>query len=193
MRLGFATPPAWAAHILENFNTFLADHAACERKASATAMSLVAHYSDKPELVTAMISVAQEELEHFSQVWGYLHGRGLSLARDEKDPYVKAILALVRSAPETYLMDRLLAAAVIEARGCERFGLLAAALPDNAEMAELKKFYTELTAAEARHHGLFARLAKRYYGAAEVELRLAQLLEQEAKIVAALPLRAALH
>jgi len=205
MKLARATSPEWTAHVLAHFDPFLCDHAACERKASATAMSLVARYTDKPELVTEMIALAQEELTHFAQVWERMQARGLKLQPDEKDEYVGRVLALARKRHENasrkddnvlvsgrddkHLLDRLLVAGVVEARGCERFGLVAQALPGG----ELKDFYTRLTQAEARHHGTFARLARKYYPAEEVAARLEEMLVAEGEIVASLPLRAALH
>ena len=205
MKLARVTSPEWTAHVLAHFDAFLCDHAACERKASATAMSLVARYTDKPELVSEMIALAQEELAHFAQVWERMQARGLELQPDEKDEYVRQVLALSRKRPENaprgqentlrqgsddkHLLDRLLVAGVVEARGCERFGLVAAALPPG----ELQDFYTRLTQAEARHHGTFARLARRYYPAEEVAARLQEMLAAEGEIVARLPLRAALH
>lgn len=205
MHLARATSPEWTAHVLAHFDAFLCDHAACERKASATAMSLVARYTDKPELVTEMVALAQEELAHFAQVWERMQARGLKLQPDEKDEYVGAVLALARKRPENsarlqdnalrtgsddkHLLDRLLVAGVVEARGCERFGLVAQALPPG----ELKEFYTRLTQAEARHHGTFARLARKYYPAEEVATRLDEMLRAEGEIIARLPLRAALH
>ena len=152
-------------------------------------MSLVAHYPDKPELVSEMVALAQEELTHFAQVWERMQARGLTLQPDEKDTYVRQVLALARKQPEKYLLDRLLVAGVVEARGCERFGLVAQALP----AGELKDFYTSLTQAEARHHGMFARLARKYYPAEEVAARLEEMLAAEGEIIAQLPIRAALH
>ncbi len=188
--LRYRTPLLWTATALSDFDAFLCDHAACERKASATAMSFVAHYADKPALVTEMIALAREELTHFSQVWDVMQSRGLALRADEKDEYVGAMRALVRKTPsDLYLLDRLLVAGVIEARGCERFGLVAEALADPSQ----KDFYTRLTLAEARHHMLFVDLAHGYFDAEVVEQRLGELLDREARIVADLPWRAALH
>jgi tRNA-(ms[2]io[6]A)-hydroxylase len=115
--------------------------------------------------------------------------RGLATRPDEKDPYVTALMQLIKRGPEQYFLDRLLILAVIEARGCERFGLLADAL----ESGGLKDFYTEITRSEARHHGLFVRLAKEYFDADVVQSRLDELLNEEAKIVDRLPFRAAVH
>ena len=114
--------------------------------------------------------------------------RGLALAPDRKDAYVRRLRAEIRRGADAYLLDRLLVGGVVEARGCERFGLLAGALE-----GELRDFYRELAQAEARHHVLFVRLANEAFDAALVKERLDELLESEARIVVELPLRAALH
>ena len=86
-------------------------------------------------------------------------------------------------------MDRLLTASIIEARGAERFGLVAQALPESG----LKKFYQSIARSEERHFELFLDLAGLYLPAKAVEERWQSLLEFEAEIAANLPLRAALH
>jgi tRNA 2-(methylsulfanyl)-N6-isopentenyladenosine37 hydroxylase len=182
------TPPAWLDAVRSNFSAFLEDHAACERKASATAMTLAAHYRDKTELVTAMVELACEELEHFRRVYEIIVRRGGSLAADSRDMYVGKLLALVRRGPDFYLLDRLLVAGVVEARGCERFRLLAEGLD-----SDLAPFYLDFARGEARHAALFVRLAKIYFSADLVHRSLDQLLASEAEIVASLPLRPALH
>jgi tRNA-(ms[2]io[6]A)-hydroxylase len=182
------TPQAWVDAVRTDFDAFLRDHAACERKASATAMTLASHYRDKEELVTAMVDLACEELHHFRKVYACIVARGGRLGDDTKDRYVRELLQLVRRAPEVYLLDRLLVAGVIEARGCERFGLLGAALEP-----ELAPIYADFARSEGKHAGLFVRLAKVYYAEREVEMRLAELCADEATIMRALPLRPALH
>jgi tRNA-(ms[2]io[6]A)-hydroxylase len=189
LRLRTETPREWTDVVLSDFDAFLVDHAACERKASATALKLVSHYSDRTELVRALIPFAQEELEHYAQVMEIILDRGLSTRPDEKDPYVGALMKLIKRGPEPYFLDRLLILAVIEARGCERFGILAEAL----EPGPLKDFYTDITRSEARHHGLFVRLAKAYFASEVVQQRLDELLDAEARIVEELPFRAAVH
>lgn len=189
MRLKRSTPSEWTQTILKDFDSFLLDHAACERKASATGMNLVAHYPDKKELVSAMIDFALEELEHFKQVYQKMEERGLTFRPDEKDEYVISLQGLIRKPPEVYLLDRLLVAGIIEARGTERFNLVAKAL----EVGSLKDFYLELARTEAKHHGIFLRLAKLYYEEETVNDRLEELLTKEAEIVQKLPLRAAVH
>ena len=183
------TSAEWVRTVLSDFDAFLVDHAACERKASATALSLVAHYPDRRELVSACIELAREELEHFQLVHERIAERGLSLGPDTKDPYVGSLRREFRQGSGEYFLDRLLVAGIVEARGCERFGLVARAL----EEGSLKDFYADLARSEARHHGLFVRLARCYFDERTVAERLDELLAIEASIVAALPLRAAVH
>lgn len=189
LRLRRKTDSAWIDVVRADFDAFLLDHAACERKASATALKLVSHYSDRAVLVRELIPFAQEELDHFARVMAIILDRGLATRPDEKDPYVGALMRLIKHGPERYFLDRLLVLGVVEARGCERFGLVAEAL----EPGPLKDFYRDITRSEARHHGIFVRLAREYFPAKTVEARLNELLEDEAKIIERLPLRAAVH
>ncbi len=188
MKLRLSTSPKWIDAVLADFDAFLLDHASCERKASATALAFTTHYPDRPELVAAMIELAREELEHFQQVYRFVAARGLTLAPDRKDRYVRRLRAEIRQGRDAYLLDRLLVGGIVEARGCERFALLAGPLE-----GELQDFYRELARAEARHHALFVRLANDAFDAALVSDRLDELLEAEARIVVELPLRAAVH
>jgi tRNA-(ms[2]io[6]A)-hydroxylase len=187
--LKFKTPEEWANNIASAIDVFLPDHAAAEKKASSMAMTMVVHYPDKPELVSAMIDLALEELSHFRSVVKIMQERGLTLLPDEKDPYVNALRRHSRQGESVYLLDRLLIAGIIEARGAERFGLIAEALPDG----DLKRFYAAITRSEQAHEDLFLQLAETYFNAAEVQARLDELLTAEAEILAGLPLRLALH
>lgn len=187
--LHYPTPNAWTDTVMDDFNGFLLDHASCEKKASAMAMTLISHYPDRARLVTAMTELAVEELVHFKEVVKLIQERGLQLGADQKDPYVTQLLKLQRKGSERYFLDRLLIASIVEARGHERFGLIANALPEG----NLKQFYKAITASEGRHLNLFEDLAKDYFPHPEVEERCHELLEREAAIVAELPLRAALH
>lgn len=189
IKLAYKTRPGWAEHIVENMDAFLPDHAAAEKKASSMAMTMVAHYPDKPDLVAAMIDLALEELAHFKAVVRLMRVRNLVLLPDEKDPYVNALRRHSRQGDELYLMDRLLIGGIVEARGAERFGLITAALPEG----DMKRFYDSITRSEEAHQGLFLQLAEHYFKTADVHLRLQQLLDAEADIVRQLPLRAALH
>ncbi|MAE77793.1 MAG: tRNA-(ms[2]io[6]A)-hydroxylase [Planctomycetes bacterium] len=183
------TGPEWTEVVLGDFDAFLRDHASCERKALATAMSLVGHYPDKVELVDAMLEVALEELDHFRCVWEIMRERGCKLASDVKDPYVAGLRTQLRRGKDTYFLDRLLTSAIIEARSCERLGLVAEAL----QPGKLKDFYRELTQCEARHHALFVGLGERYHARELVSQRLDGLLDFEAEMLAALPVRVAVH
>lgn len=189
IELRFKTPAVWTEAVVDAMDLFLPDHAAAEKKASSMAMTMVSHYPDKPELVTAMIDLALEELSHFRSVVKLMHERGLTLLPDQKDPYVNALRRHLRQGSEFYLMDRLLIAAIVEARGAERFGLIAAALPEG----DLKRFYDAITRSELGHEDLFLQFAVRYFDSTEVQQRLEELLEAEAVIVSELPIRLALH
>lgn len=183
------TSSGWVDTVLADFDTFLLDHAACERKASALAMSFVAKYADKEALVEPMICLAKEELAHFHEVYRLIHKRGLMLGADEKDPYVNALMKSVRHTREDHFLDRLLVSGVIEARGCERFYLVGKNHPDK----ELAEFYNRLGREEAGHYTIFIKLAKQYFDNAEVESRLDQWWDLEAEAMVSVPHRAAVH
>lgn len=187
--LRLATSPEWTTTVVENFDDFLIDHAAAEKKASGMAVSMLSHYADKPDIVSAMTDLAIEEMTHFREVVKLLYGRGLQLGADQRDPYVNQLHKTMRKGSDVYMMDRLLLGSIIEARGCERFGLVAEALP----AGELKKFYRAITESEARHEDLFVKLAANYFPERTIQARLDELLDAEAAIVSELPLRAALH
>jgi tRNA-(ms[2]io[6]A)-hydroxylase len=189
MRLRVPTSPRWAETVRADLAAFLRDHAANERKASSSALAFVSHYPDRPDLVARCIALAREELEHFERVVALLAERGLRLGPDAKSEYLRGLAAEFREGSEPYFLDRLLTSAIAEARGCERFGLLGAALPPG----ELQDFYRELARSEVRHHETYLDLARTYFGAEDVERRLAELLEVEARIVESLPVRAALY
>lgn len=187
--LRYATPTAWTDAVLADFDSFLLDHATAEKKASGMAISMLSHYPDRTELVTAMADLAIEELTHYREVLKWIHQRGLTTAPDQKDPYVVAFRQSLRQGREVYFLDRLLLASIIEARGAERFALVANAL----EPGPLKKFYQSIARSEARHYELFLDLAKKYLPDDMIDHRWKELLDIEAKIVVDLPIRAALH
>jgi tRNA-(ms[2]io[6]A)-hydroxylase len=184
-----ATDPAWASFALARPDRLLQDHAHCEKKAAATALSLVATYPERTELSLPLVRLAQEETQHFFRVLAEMSRRGLTLGRDGGDPYASALLALARTPREDRLLDRLLISAIIEARSCERFRLLA----DVAQDLGLARLYRGLVIAEERHHLLFQHLAGRFFGRPACDERLAQLLDSEASIVRKLPPRVAIH
>lgn len=183
------TPQAWTEVVLSAFDTFLLDHASCERKAAALCLSFIAKYSDFPFVAEPMVTLAREELDHFGQVYRLITRRGLKLGLDERDPYVNTLLSVMRSNPEERLLDRLVVSGLIEARGYERFLLLAEALTD----PELKDFYETLGRAEAGHYRVFIRIAERMYPKGEVERAVERLATKESEIMLASALRPAVH
>jgi len=187
--LRFATPDSWTAAVMDNFDRFLQDHAAAEKKASGMALSMISHYPDRPLLVEKLSDLAVEELQHFREVIKWLHKRGKQLAADTKDEYILQIRNTIRKGRDAYFLDRLITAGIIEARGCERFGLVEAALSEG----ELKSFYHAISRSEQRHFSLFIGIAKHYFDEDTVNQRVDELLDIEANIVKQLPIRAALH
>lgn len=184
------SPKEWIDAVMSDFDSFLQDHADCERKASAMAMSFVAKFPDRVDIIPELIETAIEELEHFESVYKIMQERGIQLTHEIKqDMYVKQLINLCRSGKEDRFMDRLLLASIIECRGAERFRKVYEALPDG----KLKIFYHDLWASEAKHGHLFVKLTLNYFDEKEVYNRLNKLNEQEAKVLLSLPIKAALH
>lgn len=188
--LKYITPPEWADVVLADFDAFLIDHAAAEKKASGMATSMLSHYPDRKSVVRAMADLAIEELIHFKQVLKLIYARGGQLGNDTKDPYVNQLRAAFRrNNSEEFFMDRLIVAGVIEARGYERFSLVAYALPEGKD----KDLYMTIAKSEEKHKNLFIELAYEYFDKSAVDARLEDILDIEADICAKLPFRAALH
>ncbi|MFP4092103.1 MAG: tRNA-(ms[2]io[6]A)-hydroxylase [Cyclobacteriaceae bacterium] len=191
VELASESSPAWLQTVISDFPSFMQDHADCERKASAMAMSFVAKYPERTEIIPELIETGIEELEHFQQVYELMVQKGIPLAREmAPDPYIRQLMALSHGGtPLTRFRDRLLLASIIESRGCERFKLVSEAQKDE----ELRRFYKLLWASEAKHSHIFVHMALRYFEEDEVMKRLQELIEAEAHILAQLPLRSALH
>lgn len=184
------SPQEWVDAVINDFPSFLQDHADCERKASATAMSLVAKYPNRIEIIPELIETAVEELEHFQQVYAEMEKRGIQLAHSiPEDPYIKKLIKKMHSGLEERFLDRLLIASVVETRGAERFRLVAEAL----EEEHLQKFYKMLWISEAKHGHIYVKMALHYFPEDKVYERLDWWLDQEAEIVRNLEIRAALH
>ena len=183
------TQPGWIDAVLGDFDLFLQDHASCEKKAAGMALKMASHYPDKPVLLNAMADLAVEEMSHYREVIRLLTRRGIAPAPDAKDPYIAAMNRQVRRGSAFFLLDRLLIAAVVESRGCERFGLIADALPEGVE----QRFFAALNESERRHGELFLKLARQHCDADAVAPRIEALARIEADIVAALPLLPRLH
>jgi tRNA-(ms[2]io[6]A)-hydroxylase len=157
----------------------LIDHAHCEHKAAATAMSLLGAYVDCEELTREMAVIIVEELEHFQMVLDFLKRRGIAFRKIRPGDYGRRLNMLVRSNEPDRAVDRLLIAGLIEARSCERFKLL----KDHIQDVELADFYGSLFESEARHHSSYVRLARRFQDHERVKARLEELALAEAAII----------
>ena len=110
-----------------------------------------------------------------------IEARNLELGRERKDPYVHDLLACINKGGnrEQVLVDRLLFAAMIEARSCERFKVLSEEINDE----ELKEFYRELMVSEAGHYTTFIGFARKYGGKVDVDKRWEEFLEYEGQVI----------
>jgi tRNA-(ms[2]io[6]A)-hydroxylase len=180
--LKLPTDPRWVNIAEKNIEEILIDHAFCEQKAASTAISLIVTYPEYSDLVTAMTALAKEEMSHFQLVHQKLLERGLTLGRERKDQYVHDIIDFFpkNKHREARLIQRLLTAALIEARSCERFRVLS----ENLEDKELAKFYRDLMVSEANHYTMFLTFARKYGDREKVDRMWHNLLEYEAKVIA---------
>jgi tRNA 2-(methylsulfanyl)-N6-isopentenyladenosine37 hydroxylase len=182
---------AWLGAVMQDFDSFLQDHADCERKASAMATSLIAKYPDREFIIPEMIATAIEELEHFQQVYAIMQKRGTKLTAEmTEDPYIKQLTPLTHGGtPDSRFLSRMLLGSVVECRGCERFRMIAEAL----EEEELRNFYKMLWTSEAKHGNIFVKLALEYFDEKAVYDRLHEMMEFECEVVKGLSIRPALH
>ncbi|MEY2614016.1 MAG: hypothetical protein RL069_2828 [Planctomycetota bacterium] len=169
----------WLRQVDTSLDEILVDHAHCEHKAAATAMSLFGAYVDCEELTREMTVIIAEELEHFQMVLDLLKRRGIAFRKIRPGTYGRKLNLLVRQNEPQRAIDRLLIAGLIEARSCERFKLLR----DHVQDPELADFYGSLFESEARHHSTYVRLARQFASADEVRLRLDELSKAEAAII----------
>ena len=187
------TRPAWVEAAATDLEGLLSDHAHCELKAAHSALSLLGRYGgEAPSLLEPLSALAREETQHFAEVQRRLTARGARLGRPAADEYVVALrraAAFDQHDGHPVLLDRLLVAALIEGRSCERFRLLSERLPD----VGLRGFYAGLMAAEAKHFTLFASLAAECFGVQASRDRLRTLAQREAAIAHKLPLGPAVH
>ena len=179
--LKLPTDPRWVNIVEKNIEEILTDHAFCEQKAASTAISFIVTYPEYSELVTAMTALAREEMGHFKMVHDRILDRGLKLGRDRKDEYVIKLMTFFPKGGSrlTNLVHRLLYAALIEARSCERFRLLS----ENLEDKELAEFYRSLMVSEANHYTMFLNFARQYGDRKEVDQKWQNLLKFEAEIM----------
>ncbi len=189
--LKLPTDPRWVNIVEKNIDEILTDHAYCEQKAASTAISLVVSFPEYPELVQEMIALAREEMGHFKMVHDRIIARNQILGRDRKDRYVVELLKFFPKGGSraTQLVHRLLYAALIEARSCERFRLLSETLQDK----ELADFYHKLMVSEAGHYTMFLQFARRYGDRQEVDRKWEALLDYEASIMKHLGTKETIH
>jgi len=179
--LKLPTDPRWVNIVEKNIDDILTDHAFCEQKAASTAISLIVGFPEYTELVSEMTALVREEMGHFKMVHDLIIARGQTLGRDRKDSYVIALLSFFPKGGSrtTQLVHRLLIAALIEARSCERFRLLSEELEDT----KLREFYKKLMISEAGHYTMFLKFARQYGDRKEVEEKWESLLIFEAQIM----------
>ena len=189
--LKLPTDPRWVNIVEKNSEEILTDHAYCEQKATSMAISLIVGFPEKTELVQAMVALVKEEISHFKMVHDKIIARGYTLGRERKDQYV---IDLMKFFPKggsktTHLVHKLLYAALIEARSCERFRLLS----ENIQDEELADFYRNLMASEANHYTMFLSFARKYGKREEVDKKWQDLLTYEAELIAKLGKKETMH
>lgn len=183
-RLQLPTDPRWVRLVETNISEILTDHAWCEQKAATNAITIVALNSEFSDLVTDMLALAKEEIEHFERVHEIIKQRGFTLGRERKDEYVGELAQYMKKSSTgsrvSGLVERLLFSAMIEARSCERFKVLS----ENIKDPELAAFYRELMESEAGHYTLFIGYARKYGEGIDVEKRWREWLDFEASVIA---------
>lgn len=192
LRLDIAkpTPPEWIETVMNHFDAFLIDHAENERKAQAMALSFIAKYPSRTKIIPDLIIHAIEEMEHFRDVYKFMHDRNLQLPQKiTEDLYAKELMSLCRSGYEDRFLDRLCIASVIEVRGGERFRLVEEALDEGP----LKEFYKVLWRVEARHGDVFVKMALDYFPEEQVYDRLRYFNKEEARIMEKMEIRPTMH
>ena len=189
--LKLPTDPRWVNIVEKNIEEILTDHAFCEQKATSTAISLIVSFPEYTELVQEMVALVKEEISHFKMVHDKILQRGWTLGRDRKDEYVIALLKFFPKGGSrtNQLVHRLLYAALIEARSCERFRLLSEELQDQ----ELAEFYKNLMVSEANHYTMFLGFARQYGDRKDVDKKWQDLLAYEAKIMKDLGKKETIH
>ena len=189
-KLKLLTDPRWANIAEGNLEEILTDHAWCEQKATTNAITIITMVPEHPELITALLEIAQEELEHFQMVHEIIKKRGYTFGRERKDDYVGQLFKfIVQGTRENYIIDRLLFAAMIEARSCERFKVLT----ENIKDEELKAFYKELMISEANHYTAFIGFARKLGDPETVNKRWEEWLEYESIIIQSYGKKESIH
>ena len=172
------TPDAWLSAAVKSLPVLMIDHANCEKKAAATAMSLIHRYTDNTPLLNKMSRLAREELRHFEQVLKLMTQRGIAYESVTASRYAQTLRGKVRKKDPHTLVDTLIVGALIEARSCERFAALAPHVD-----ATLRDFYISLLKSESRHFADYISLAKNLEDAGVVQDRLALFRSLEKELI----------
>ena len=181
LRLQLPTDPRWVNIVEKNLEEILTDHAWCEQKAATNVITLITQNSEHEELVTSLLEIAKEELDHFQMVHNIIKERGLTLGRERKDHYVNELFKFLKKdgSRNDAFVDRLLFSAMIEARSCERFKVLSQNIKDK----ELATFYRELMISEAGHYTSFLAFARKYSEKVDVDKRWKEWIEFEGELI----------
>ena len=189
-KLRLLTDPRWANIAEGNLEEILTDHAWCEQKATTNAITIITMCPEYPEIVTELLKIAQEELEHFQMVHEIIKKRGYEFGRERKDDYVGQLFKfIVQGTRKEYIIDRMLFAAMIEARSCERFRVLT----ENIKDEELKTFYKDLMISEAGHYTTFIGFARQLGDVEKVNQRWEEWLDYEAEIIKSYGKKESIH
>jgi tRNA 2-(methylsulfanyl)-N6-isopentenyladenosine37 hydroxylase len=192
--LQMATDPRWVEIVEKNIEEILIDHAYCEQKAASNAISLIVAYPQYADLVAAMSAICKEEMEHFELVHEKLQERGLKLGFERKDPYVNDLAQYLKhtktnNTPAGVFVNKMLFAAMIEARSCERFKILSEEIADE----DLQNFYRGLMESEARHYTTFLSFARKYGNGIDVDAAWKEFLAFEAELMASYGKKETMH
>jgi tRNA 2-(methylsulfanyl)-N6-isopentenyladenosine37 hydroxylase len=179
--LKLKTDPRWVTIVESNIEEILTDHAWCEQKAATNVITIITYNSEHVDLVTDLLEIAKEELEHFQMVHNIIKERGLTLGRERKDHYVNELFKFLKKdgSRNDAFVDRLLFSAMIEARSCERFKVLS----QNIQDPELAKFYKDLMISEAGHYTTFLGFARKYSEKVDVDKRWKEWLDFEGDLI----------
>ena len=169
------TSEDWISLAISNPMEILLDHAHCERKAAGVALQLMFRYVSEPGVSEVLSPLAREELEHYERVLSILNARGEKLQKLASPPYAAILAKNICKDEPLRMLDSFLVAGLIEARSHERMKLLSIHSPD----IELRNLYADLLKSEARHFGIYWKLADERFDRKILTTRLEELAKVE--------------
>jgi len=190
-KLKLPTDPRWARIAESNIEEVLTDHAWCEQKAASNCISLITMLPEHTHIITELIKIAQEEMDHFEQVHEIIKSKGWVLGRERKDHYVNELYKFMHKggSRQTHLVERLLFSAMIEARSYKIFKELSDTIDDE----KMAKFYKDLMISEANHYTVFINFANEIGEGMDVKKRWEEWLAYEADIIKSYGKSEAIH